>query len=338
MVLERRRLWRFVRVSCLFGVIMAWPDTAAAQSVAASAQDSAPSDAMNADGPADASNEIEDADAAASDALMDGDAPVDAAVPLPLPEPPGLTKHFNEVVTGDVRLVMSLPDGASIVNVARNQMPGLPDIPGVKQEFYHTFLRDSGSSSSTIRVEVGCLSAPVTVWLSGSGQQAAVFDHMDEYARVAMSEFVTIENFQSETMYDQSPQWWRYFSLRARDGATKKEGSKRVIEALPDAPVTRIRGVGRHMLGFVEEPARVFVCSSWCLEPDVATQGVCTKVVDTMRLEGNLVPEPQASRMDRLLNGLRNNRSAVVGVVCGLVLGIVGFAVTMRGVLMRPAR
>ena len=280
----------------------------------------------------DASADAFDAEVAmdtASDALESADAEQE-------PTAATLGPETSLVISEGVNLRFSPPEGWMSVESKPVDIPDLDKIPGAQALFKHTWTAPHRRKAMAPRMSVVCATAPSDSWTRGL--ESRVFEHLTSVAHNELSEWTSVDSLQSGPIDSTSPLFFQSFEAKGRAGGQRKTGALRVLEEdAIDNKRAPFVGVGRHTLGFLANPDRVFVCSMACIEPAWRETAICPTSVASLHIDGALAPEPSSSTLGRLAIGIQRRPSALVGMAAGLLLAFVGTLAVLRGSLLRPA-
>jgi hypothetical protein len=234
-----------------------------------------------------------------------------------------------EIATG-VRLVLLPPFDWTGTDASELAIPELAQVPDAEAVFKHTWKPERRRGQLTVL----CATAPATEW--ASGMQSMVFERLNVVARSELGEGMTVATFSAGPVEDAPPLFRQSFDATGTAGGHRREGSIRVLEADPiDNNRDAVLGSGRHFLAFLAEPDRVLVCSAACVESVRWNRGRCSGSLASLRLDGQLAPEPSASTMGRFVLGIKRRPSALLGTALGLLFALVGVLVILRGLLIR---
>ena len=164
-----------------------------------------------------------------------------------------------------------------------------------------------------------------------------VFERLTEIAKAELSEWMNVGTLTPRSVDNTTLLYMQTFDADGSAGGHRK-GSVRVLEVDPiEDGHTSVAGIGRHFIGFLSDPNRVLVCSTTCLEPTRRTARICPAAIESIRLEGDLAPEPSTSAIGSLLRGFYNQPASLAGLGAGLLISLLGIVAVIRSLLLRTA-
>ncbi len=193
------------------------------------------------------------------------------------------------------------------------------------------------TSSRPIALHLTCVIAPASDW--APGLETLVFERMSTVVKTNLVERLSLDAFEPLLVEEDRLLHRQRFRLRGDMGVRQREGNVSVVEEdKPNAPRLRLSGEGKHIIGFVGTPAKLFACSVLCVIPERSASRICDDSIASMRFDGDLSAEPTPSMWMRLMLSLHKNAWPWIGLMAGLLAVTLGVFCIGRGATLRRPR
>jgi hypothetical protein len=181
-----------------------------------------------------------------------------------------------------------------------------------------------------------CVQAPVTEWAPGLEQ--LVFEEMNQKMRDELGKYSELDAFEPAAV-ERTDAWFRQtFKAHGELGEGHRRGQVRQLQAeQPDRPHNHARNVGLHLLTVPAGSQDMVACSLACGETERPEQKtfLCDSVIAGLEPLGELTAEPAVTTLGRLVVGLRLRPWLGAGAGFGLLMALVGAALTLWGLVVR---
>lgn len=268
---------------------------------------------------------------AAPDAVGDAVPPAEPdAAPV---EPPTamLGNEETHALSNTVNLLVTPPFAWTGGEAPELDIPDLAQVPGAKT----VIQRSWSQGTKTSEMFLVCATGPASDW--APGMESLLMERLNAIANTELAKRMTVSTFSPGQLEETAPIFVQPFEAQGKAGGDRKEGAVRVLEVDPlDNKRADVAANGRHTLAFLDDPARVLVCSAACVEP-VGGRGVCPQSIASIHLQGQLAEEPLPTITGRLILGIKRRPAALLGTALGLMLALVGVLAILRGLLIRPS-
>jgi hypothetical protein len=212
--------------------------------------------------------------------------------------------------------VLALPPGAAAMPVESLPSPDLGGVAGARVVLRKGVGRGP-STAEHISDSVYAICAKGPAGQMVPGMESVVFERLNELARTELGKGGTsVDSFQASEPREDGLLTVAGYTAEARlgpvaggDGAT---------------PRLKMRAEGKHVLGYVGEPADVLVCSIACTELSSERSRICPALLEGARIDAAFVQAPRPSLPSRLAFAVVRRPLSAVGAVLGGLMVLLG--------------
>lgn len=179
------------------------------------------------------------------------------------------------------------------------------------------------------RLVAVCLGIDGRTWADGA--EGIFFDRLNAAAKAEFERRGELERYEARSAVGEVGQFLQRYSAAVKEsGAAVERGRLKPLEpGAPRASVLRAEGV--NAIVFAGARPDVLACSVACVEPEQASAPRCAPALESLRLEGPLVPPPRPGAAAKALGFLGRRPLAAAGLGAGGVLMLIGLVAALWG-------
>lgn len=183
------------------------------------------------------------------------------------------------------------------------------------------------------RLVAVCLGIDGRTWADGA--EAIFFDRLNAAAKAEFERRGELENYEARSAVGNAGQFLQRYSASLKEGVVERGRLKPLEPGAPKANVLRAEGV--NAIVFAGAQPDVLACSVACVEADAAGVRRCAPALESLRLEGPLVPPPRPNAAARTLGFVGRRPLASAGLGAGGLLMLLGLVAALLGGQKRSA-